>query len=73
MERYLWHRRQREEQILGVLANGAHGARQLLAAVYADVDDAVLGYAARSLQAGLEKLLEEGRIVARDETWELAE
>ena len=69
VRQYLRHRRQRETGLVRALAGGAGTIDELLPKVYWDADPRLYGFAARSLQAGLEKLAEEGRAVARDGRW----
>lgn len=61
---YLAHRHAREARLLDALAAGPQSAAELLPKVYADVAEPALPLAARSLAAGLEKLVEEGRALA---------
>ena len=58
---HLGRRAQREEKLVAALAGGATTLAELLPVVYDDAPDEVLPYAERSLVAGLEKLVEEGR------------
>jgi glyoxylase-like metal-dependent hydrolase (beta-lactamase superfamily II)/8-oxo-dGTP pyrophosphatase MutT (NUDIX family) len=69
---YLRHRRQRESTLVRALQQAAaDGATidELLPMVYWDADPRLFVYAARSLQAGLEKLGEERRAEERDGRW----
>ena len=61
VERYLAHRAEREASLLRALADGLTDVKDLVARVYADTDPRAWPVAARSLEAGLEKLREEGR------------
>jgi glyoxylase-like metal-dependent hydrolase (beta-lactamase superfamily II)/8-oxo-dGTP pyrophosphatase MutT (NUDIX family) len=56
------HRRRREGQLLAALAHGPQSVETLVGKVYTDVDQRMLGLAARSLLSGLIKLQEEGRV-----------
>jgi ribonuclease/clavin/mitogillin len=61
LDRYLAHRAAREAALRAALARGDRGLEELLAEVYADVQDTrVLPYARRSLRAGIIKLCEQG-------------
>lgn len=62
---YLAHRDQRERQVLDAVALGDHSPMAVVKRVYADVDEALHGAAARSVHAHLEKLVREG-VVTRD-------
>ncbi|MBL8896760.1 MAG: MBL fold metallo-hydrolase [Planctomycetes bacterium] len=69
---YLAHRAMRETALIDALKNGAKSPEELLPVVYADTDPRMHGLAARSLRAGLEKLVEEGRVRSLDaERYEL--
>jgi len=63
ISRYIEHRAVRERLLVGALAAAVPSALEtLLRSVYADVtDERLLAIAARSLHAGLVKLVEEGR------------
>lgn len=70
---YLAHRAMREGLLLDALKEGPKTPAELLPVVYADTAPALHALAARSLQAGLEKLVEEGRARERgDARYELA-
>jgi len=73
VQKYLRHRRQRETALLKVLAESPGTLDELLPKVYWDADPRLFPFAARSLQAGLEKLQEEGRAAQQGEVWQLAE
>lgn len=68
---YLDHRAAREQQVLAVLrARGRCTVQEVVAAVYAEVPDALLPMAARNVRAHLRKLADEHRAVALpDDTW----
>ncbi len=74
---YLDHRREREEALVGALSRGVETPAELVRAVYVDVDPALHPIAARSLEAGLQKLADEGRARRRgtpdDPRWVLSE
>jgi glyoxylase-like metal-dependent hydrolase (beta-lactamase superfamily II) len=61
---YLAHRRQRHEEILDAIRSGAASTDDILEVVYRDVDRALFPLAARSVQAHLRLLSEEGRIAS---------
>lgn len=71
VRQYLRHRRQREASLVEALKSGPATAEQLLPRVYWDADPSLHRFAIRSLLAGLEKLVEEGRAMAADGTWRL--
>lgn len=59
--RFLAHRAEREAKLVAALAAGHGSPGELLPLVYDDTPEALFPFAARSLAAGLEKLVEEGR------------
>jgi len=56
------HRRQRESRILRALENGPMAEEALREEVYKDTPGAAAELAARTLEAHLEKLIEEGKV-----------
>lgn len=67
IEWYLMHRLQRHSQILEAIGDGATNVEQVVAVVYADVDSSLHPLAARSVQAHVTLLSEEGRITLLDD------
>lgn len=61
---YLAHRRQRHEEILEAIRSGARSRDEIVGIVYRDVDPALHPLAARSVQAHLELMFDEGRIAS---------
>lgn len=61
---HLAHRLAREGQVLAAVRGGARTAGVIVAALYADVDPALLGAAERSVRAHLSKLVDDGLIAA---------
>lgn len=61
LAKFLRHRAQREASLVEALAQGATTPDELVRIVYADTDERMWPFAMRSLEAGLEKLREEGR------------
>jgi glyoxylase-like metal-dependent hydrolase (beta-lactamase superfamily II) len=61
---YLEHRRQRHEEILDAIRGGAASIDEIVEVVYRDVDPALHPLAARSVDAHLVLLFEEGRIAS---------
>jgi glyoxylase-like metal-dependent hydrolase (beta-lactamase superfamily II) len=61
---YLAHRRQRHEEIMDAIRSGASSTDEIVEMVYRDVDRALHPLAARSVQAHLRLLSEEGRIAS---------
>ncbi|MFP3914614.1 MAG: MBL fold metallo-hydrolase [Actinomycetota bacterium] len=59
---YVAHRREREGQVLGAVAEGASSVTDIVDSVYRDVDPALHPLAARSVSAHLDKLVDEGRL-----------
>ena len=64
-DRYLAHRRQRHEQIYQAIAAGSRTTSDVIEVVYADVDSSLHPLAARSVQAHLALLNDQGRIAFR--------
>lgn len=60
---YVEHRLEREAQILSCLESGVETIPEIVARIYADVDPRLHPAAARSVQAHLIQLCEEGRVV----------
>ena len=73
IQKFIRHRRQREETLLRALAERPGAVADLLPRVYGDADVRLYSYAARSLQAGLDKLAEEGRATERSGEWRLTD
>ncbi len=65
LRQYLRHRAQRETALVKALAEGVDTVEELVPRVYWDADKRMHGLAARSLQAGLDKLVEEGRALEK--------
>jgi glyoxylase-like metal-dependent hydrolase (beta-lactamase superfamily II) len=61
---YLAHRRQRHEEIFEAIESGATSLDDIVEIVYRDVDRALHPLAARSVQAHLELMFEQGRIAS---------
>jgi glyoxylase-like metal-dependent hydrolase (beta-lactamase superfamily II) len=61
---YLAHRRQRHEEILEAIRGGAASVDEVVEVVYREVDRALHPLAARSVEAHLVLLFEEGRIAS---------
>ncbi len=66
---YLRHRQQRESALRAALQKSPASLQDLVPLVYTDVDPSVHPLAARSMQAGLEKLQEEGLARQQDGIW----
>jgi glyoxylase-like metal-dependent hydrolase (beta-lactamase superfamily II) len=64
---YLAHRRQRHDQIFEAIVAGARSASEVLELVYADVDRSLYPLAARSVEAHLTLLRDQGRIALSPE------
>src|SRR6185503_4854981 len=65
------HRRMRESRILRALSGGPMSLEALLTEVYRDTPGAPAELAARTLEAHLEKLAEDGKILREDGTVQL--
>jgi len=59
---YIAHRQEREDRLVGALDRGERSRAALLAEVWDDVPEQLLGAAALAMQAHLEKLAEENRL-----------
>lgn len=59
---YIAHREMREEQILASLADGATTVDELVAEIYADVPENLVGAATRQVEVQLQKLAADGRV-----------
>ncbi len=57
------HRREREEQILGLLAQGKDTVTSLVQAIYPELDGRILPMAHRQVSAHLHKLMQEGQVL----------
>jgi endoribonuclease LACTB2 len=71
VQKYLRHRRQRETKLIDVLQQGPATLDELLPKVYWDADPRLYPFARRSLLAGVEKLVEDGRAAADGERYRL--
>ena len=69
LEGYLEHRRARERKLEDALTDAPRAADDLCAQVYDDAAPELYAYALRSLAAGLQKLVEEGRARAVGSGW----
>jgi glyoxylase-like metal-dependent hydrolase (beta-lactamase superfamily II) len=66
---YLQHRREREEQILSALGEGASTAEAIVVRVYQGLREPLIPLAAESVRAHLIKLEREGRARREGEAW----
>jgi glyoxylase-like metal-dependent hydrolase (beta-lactamase superfamily II) len=66
------HRRQRETQILGALAQGPHTIPDMVEQMYAAIDQRLWGAAGRSVLAHLLDLEARGRVARAGDTWRAA-
>lgn len=73
IQQYAAHRRRREATLLHALAERQGAVADLLPRVYGDLDERLFPFAARSLQAGLDKLAEEGRATEHAGEWRLTD
>ncbi len=64
---YLAHRLQRHAEVYGAVRNGAHRVMEVVEMVYKDVDKSLYPLAARSVEAHLVLLCEEGRIALEED------
>lgn len=66
------HRKEREQQIMSLLAKAPSSVEQLFAAIYPDVNEGVRHLARNQIRSHLIKLEQEGRVVAAGEAYRLA-
>lgn len=69
IDRYLEHRRQREDQVLSALESGADSVDAITRQIYATHATAVIPMARESVLAHLHKLLHEGRVLRDNDRW----
>lgn len=69
IEWYLAHRMQRHEEIYAAVSNGADTIGDVVEVVYADVDSSLHPLAARSVDAHVTLLSDEGRITLSGDRW----
>ncbi len=62
LQELLDHRREREEQVLRLLADGKTSTRAMLTAIYPELDRRIVPMALRQIEAHLAKLTEERRV-----------
>lgn len=66
------HRREREEQVLRLVADGKSSARAMLGTIYPELDHRIMPMALRQVEAHLAKLAEDGRVEqAAEGEWRL--
>ena len=56
------HRHEREEQIVGLIADGRRTVKAMVGAIYPELDRRIIPMALRQVEAHLAKLAEEGRV-----------
>jgi glyoxylase-like metal-dependent hydrolase (beta-lactamase superfamily II) len=66
IDEYISHRLEREQNILRAISEGASNPKDIVARVYTDVSPKAHAMAERAVQAHLEKLVEEGAVIAKD-------
>ena len=70
---YLDHRKRREEEIIAALTAGDCQPAEIVTRIYTDVPSALHQLAELSVIAHLEKLIEEGQVILRGESYSLSE
>ncbi len=70
IEEYIEHRMARESQVLEALSGGARTVAEIRARVYADLDSHLQRAAEGSVSAHLAKLIAEGRVKRRDDSYQ---
>jgi glyoxylase-like metal-dependent hydrolase (beta-lactamase superfamily II) len=71
IHRYLAHRAQREDQVIGLLASGATTVDAITTAIYPSISDDLVAMARESVLAHLLKLEIEGRVSRDDGRWSM--
>lgn len=71
IKRFLTHREARQAKLVAAVTEGPGDPDSLLSRVYDDVAPAILPIARRSLEAGLEKLQEDGIAACKNGAWEI--
>jgi glyoxylase-like metal-dependent hydrolase (beta-lactamase superfamily II) len=66
IDEYIAHRLEREQNILRAISEGASNPKDIVARVYTDVSPKAHQMAERAVFAHLEKLVEEGAVIAKD-------
>jgi glyoxylase-like metal-dependent hydrolase (beta-lactamase superfamily II) len=66
IEQYIAHRLEREQQVLNSISKGAISATAMRQRIYPDLDPRLHGAAEIQINAHLNKLIEEGRVVEED-------
>jgi glyoxylase-like metal-dependent hydrolase (beta-lactamase superfamily II) len=69
IDRYLEHRKQREDQVLSALESGADSVDAITGRIYAAHSTALIPMARESVLAHLQKLLDEGRVIHEADRW----
>lgn len=69
IQRYLDHRRQREEQVIAALHDGCGTVDALVGRIYPHVPPVSVPMAGESVRAHLQKLADEGRATRADDRW----
>lgn len=72
MQELIDHRHAREEQILGLMADGKRTPKAMLSAIYMEIDKRIKPMALRQIEAHLCKLESEGRVKRAEDEWVLA-
>ncbi len=66
IEEYVSHRLDRESQILALVDSGPHTVSEMVESIYPELAPELRHLAAATIEAHLEKLVSEGRVVVRD-------
>lgn len=73
LQRYLEHRREREEQVIEALRSGDRTADAIVARIYRDLLQPLVARAGETIAAHLRKLEQEGRARCSDGAWHIIE
>jgi glyoxylase-like metal-dependent hydrolase (beta-lactamase superfamily II) len=71
MQELIDHRHSREEQILRLMADGKRTPKEMLGAIYMEIDKRIKPMALRQIEAHLCKLESEGRVKRAEDEWRL--
>jgi endoribonuclease LACTB2 len=69
LEQSLAHRKQREQDLVAAMADGAHTVKGLAQVVYRGLPDPLMRFAELQVLAGLQKLQREGRVSSDGANW----
>lgn len=71
LRRYIAHRKDRENQVLAMLADQPHTIDEIVEKIYNDPIDTIKKAAAASVRATLDKLASERKVSQAEDAWQL--